>query len=150
MENENKETAAPKAKKAKTPKAPKEPKLAKVRPTPELSDPATSVFTDYKILSTKDRNAFIENAREFERVEGVRASKDIAAAFTVGTRVRIVGGNAKLFGKEGTVTDSRRVRIFVQIDGTTGKPAYLFASDAAALEQLDIAADETEDVAQAV
>lgn len=162
MENENEKTATPKAeKKAKAPKAPKppkapkepkEPKVAKVRPTPPLGDSAKNLFDDYKTLSVQDRNSFIENAREFERVEGVKASKSVAAALTVGTRVRVIGGIAKLFGKEGTITEARRVRIFVQIDGSDNKPAYLFASDVAPLEQLETETDigEAEDVAQAV
>lgn len=147
MENVNKETAAPKTEKKA--KAPKEPKAAKIRPTPPLSHEASSIFADYKALTAASRAAFTANAREFERVEGVKASKDIATALTVGTRVRVIAGDAKLFGKEGAVTEARRVRIFVQIDGAN-KPTYLFASDVVPLEQFEVDATETEDIAQAV
>lgn len=140
-----KKTKAPKE--PKPPKAPKEPKIAKVRPTAPLSERASELFESYKALDNLDRSAFIANAREFERVEGVKASKTIAAALTVGARVRITGGDAKLFGKEGVITEARRVRIFVQLDGTE-KSVYLFASDVAPLEQLSNESDADETVAK--
>ena len=64
--------------------------------------------------------------------------KQTAAAhgrkFTIGQRVRIVGGDARYIGREGTVDQARNIRCFVSVPGVN-KPVYVFTSDIEALEE---------------
>lgn len=61
----------------------------------------------------------------------VRATATVAAAGKrpeVGATVKIIGGDPKFFGMQGTVVDSRPLRCFVEVDGVK-KPVYLFNSE---------------------
>lgn len=51
----------------------------------------------------------------------------------IGDRVRVVGGNARYLGMEGVVSEAKRIRCFVDIDGVD-RPVYLFTSDVEILE----------------
>ena len=76
----------------------------------------------------------------------VRATATAAAAGkrpSVGSKVKIVGGDPKHFGLVGTVTESRPLRCFVEVSGVK-KPLYLFNSDVAAVETAAAEASEVE------
>ena len=76
----------------------------------------------------------------------VRATATAAAAGkrpSVGSKVKIVGGDPKHFGLVGTVTESRPLRCFVEVSGVK-KPLYLFNSDVAAVETAAVEASEVE------
>lgn len=119
--------------------------LRKGKVLPTLSDDTNDAFNAFKTLEASDRTAFIANATEFMRAEASKVSKAAAASLEVGAQVRIVSGSAKHLNKVGTITEARRVRVFVAVEGSE-KPIYLFASDVIPVEGIDESAPE-EDLA---
>lgn len=97
--------------------------------------PTTSTLKDWVPqvigLSDSEFNPIFEDLRlEMRRRRKDRESKRPAT----GARVRIVGGNPKLIGKEGTALIVRRTRCFVSVDGVNS-PAYVLLSDIEAIVQ---------------
>jgi hypothetical protein len=54
----------------------------------------------------------------------------VSAKLEIGDQVTITGGDPKWIGKTGTVSEVRRIRCFVEVEGVA-KPIYLFTSDVA-------------------
>lgn len=121
--------------------------MAKVRKAaaklPALSDAAQEAFnTISSKLSPQD--VFTLNAHLQLHVRELQTKAALEANLTLGDKVRIVNGAARYIGCVGTVTELRRIRCFVTIEGVD-KPAYLFTSDVVVLDQpQEIPEDEDE------
>lgn len=105
--------------------------LAKVKRAAELLAPlgqaATLLFNEATAnLTASELASLASHIVQFNREKAtIRA---LSVRLTVGQRVRIVGGDPRLVGKEGTVTKAQRIRAYVQVDGAS-KPTYVFTSD---------------------
>lgn len=114
-------------------------KMATKKNLPKMSDAAQEIFETFSNLEAHDRFAFVLHANDFNRANASTSSRDIT--FEVGQQVRIIGGNAKYYGKVGTISDTRRTRVFVQLKDVE-KPQYLFASEVVSLESVENMVDE--------
>lgn len=147
---------------AKAQKAPRQPRQKKEKPArqtpahmskvekvaaqlPQLSEEASVVYQASVNLSTADMNALVSHINVEIRRRSIRnqetAARQGRTNFEEGSRVKIVSGNPKFVGMEGTVTKKQRIRCYVKLDGRAygtrddGKAVgdYFFISDVAAL-----------------
>jgi hypothetical protein len=154
---EGKTPKAPKEKKEKAPKAAKEPKPKKeklVRPPSYLAKiermeaalPSQSKSTQAATaliaqLNDADLAATIAHAMFMQKRRGVVAAAiEVTTALEVGQTVMIMSGPAKHIGKTGTLTEVRRIRCFVEVEGSN-TPVYLFTSDVKLTDQEEASSD---------
>lgn len=94
---------------------------------PTLNESAQLTFNEITVNFGRDQVAAIAlHLQHFNRVKAT----ELAAGRTYkqGQAVRIVGGDPKLIGVQGTVDVARPLRCFVNVPGVR-KPVYLFTSD---------------------
>ena len=129
--------AAQSAKKAEreAKKSSKKPHMSKVEKAaaklPKLSAAAQQAVDELSANLSQDQVLAV--AAHLQHVVRVRSTeRALTQKLVVGTKVRIVGGSAKYVGSEGTVTEARRIRCYVTVEGVD-KPIYLFSSDCEAI-----------------
>lgn len=94
---------------------------------PKLLNFAQSVYDDVIVnMGAEQLNALAQHILHYNRVKATERA--LGAKLEVGQTVRIIGGDPKALGKVGTVTEVRRIRCFVELEGAS-KPVYLFTSD---------------------
>jgi len=94
---------------------------------PGLSQAAQILFTDITTnLSAEQVSAVALHLQHFNRSKATERA--VSQTLAVGSRVRIVTGDPRYIGREGTVETVRRIRCFVTLPDTQ-KPVYLFTSD---------------------
>jgi hypothetical protein len=94
---------------------------------PRLDDTAQRVFNETVVNLTRDKIAALQaHLQHFNRVKATESS--LAQKLAVGDSVKIVGGETKYTGREGTVLKVQRIRCYVEVEGAS-KPVYLFTSD---------------------
>jgi hypothetical protein len=135
------------AKAAKSEKVSKIPHLAKIEKfeaqLPELTANAATVLASLAALTTADINTVLAHATAVVRRRSVLAST--GAAVEVGQQVRIVSNqNSRYIGKVGTVTSTKRIRAYVDVDG---EEVYCFISDLEVIDMRPCVQDD--DVAEA-
>jgi hypothetical protein len=143
-ETAEKPAKKPREKKEKAPKEPKPPRQKKEKPArevpahmskvaaaaaslPSLEGDALGVFEAAKELSTGDLNKLSAHLAVEARRRATLPPE--GRTLNVGDTVRIVSGSqAKYIGLVATVTEVRRIRVFVKADSVQ-RPIYLFAGD---------------------
>jgi transcription antitermination factor NusG len=110
--------------------------LAKVQKAaeklPALSvDALTAYETLVGALATNELSALVAHLALKVRIEQTKAATN--TKLSIGDRVRVTAGDPKFVGLEGTVTEARRIRCFVELPGRKA-PVYLFTSDVEKLE----------------
>ncbi len=134
------ERDARRASKQATPKGPvhmKKIERAAAR-LPALRESAQIRFTDITTnLPAEQVSALALHLQHFNRLKSTERAVS-QGPLSVGAQVRIVGGEPKHIGAVGTVSAVRRIRCFVEIEGSK-KPVYLFTSD---VEQVPSVSEE--------
>lgn len=138
--------AAAKAQKAATPKAPPvrstpahmkkvEKAAAKL---PRLTPDAELRVSELVAGFPPDQLAAI--ALHLQHSNRVAATvRSAGAKLEVGMPVRITGGEARFIGREGRVTEVRRIRCYVEVTGYD-KPVYCFTADVLPVEEAAVVA----------
>jgi len=104
---------------------------------PSLSVESQAIFNQVTVNFSADQIAAIASHLSFfNREHSTRRS--LNAGIKTGDVVRIVSGDVRFVGKEGTVTKAQRIRAYVNIG--TSKDIYVFTAD---LEQVNGAASKT-------
>lgn len=162
MSNENTENTMTETETGATEVAP--PKKEKRALKALASDEGVDTFTAFRGLSRGEQTIFMAQAAELMRTEGSRLSKAIASdeeadQVAQGDTVRIISGDERYIGSTGTVTNARRTRVFVSVEGAK-TPIYLFRADVELVqalitvendEDLEVSEDSNEsEVAEAV
>lgn len=94
---------------------------------PALSLDALSAFdTLVSALPTAELSNLVEHLRLKVRIDQTKAASD--RKLGIGDRVTVTAGDPRFLGLAGTVTEARRIRCFVKLDGRD-KPVYMFTSD---------------------
>lgn len=94
---------------------------------PALSSEAQTKLNELRAeLSNVDMTVLALHMQHHVRVAAT--SKAHGRKFTNGQRVRIVGGDPRFIGQEGTIDQARNIRCFVNVEGVK-KPVYVFTSD---------------------
>lgn len=137
-------TAKPKKEKPATPAHMSKVHKFKER-LPSLSPEAKTVFESASSLSTGDLNVLAIHLSTLARE---RATANAASVkINVGDYVRIHSSHDPRFiGREGIVSEVRRIRIFVNVEGFE-RPAYLFTTNVEVVRpvQIDVSNDEGDD-----
>ena len=101
---------------------------------PELNDNMQLVFNEITAnFSASQITAIALHLQHFNRAKATERAT--SQTVTTGTRVRVIGGDPKFIGREGTVELARRIRCFVNVPGNN-KPVYLFTSDVEVIEEV--------------
>lgn len=96
---------------------------------PVLSESGTDFLNSVRDrLDAAQQLALAAHIQHLVRVDRTTSAATVRATLKVGDRVRIVGGDPRYVGVEGTVTKAQRIRCFVEVPGKS-KPLYLFTSD---------------------
>lgn len=94
---------------------------------PALSTEAQAFFNDVSVnLAGSDLAALALHIQHFNRVHATERA--LAQKVEAGSKVKIVGGDPRFIGMEGTVTKAQRIRCYVEV-AAAKKPVYLFTSD---------------------
>lgn len=94
---------------------------------PELNSEAQSIFGDITVnFSQHQINAIALHLAHFNRVKATERA--LSQKLEAGMSVRIVSGDTKFIGLEGTVIKAQRIRAYVAVEGMK-KPVYVFTSD---------------------
>lgn len=94
---------------------------------PVLNDSATVMFNDITSNFGRDQiNAISLHLAHFNRVKATERA--LNQKLEAGMSVRIVSGDPKFVGMEGTVAKAQRIRAYVNVEGAK-KPIYVFTSD---------------------
>jgi hypothetical protein len=134
------EREARRAAKVKAPKGPVHMKKIERAASrlPALREPAQILFTDITTnLPAEQVSAIALHLQHFNRLKSTERAVS-QEPISVGAQVRIVGGEPKYIGAVGTVSAVRRIRCFVEVEGSK-KPVYLFTSD---VEQVPSVSEE--------
>lgn len=100
---------------------------------PTINDEASRIFDEITTNCSAEQVAAIAlHLQHFNRAKATERA--LTQKIEVGSRVRIVGGDPKFIGQEGTVSSVRRIRCFVDVSGAK-KPVYLFTSDVQVVEE---------------
>lgn len=81
-------------------------------------------------------NAIADHLKLYVRMSSTQRAQS-GAAFPIGTKVTITGGDPKHIGKVGTVTKSQKLRTFVDVGER--KEVYIFTTDAKAVVEDQVA-----------
>lgn len=76
-------------------------------------------------------------------------TRAVTQKLEIGDQVRVVSGNARYLGRIGTISEAKRIRCFVDIEGVE-RPVYLFTSDVELVSVADeenVSDEATEEVA---
>jgi flagellar biosynthesis GTPase FlhF len=104
----------------------------------KLPSLGSSLSEDFASLTEKftvgELNVLIAHLQVSNRAKQTLASNSVN--FEVGQQVRITSSelDVSLIGKVGTVTEMRKIRVLLEVDGVN-KPVYLFAADCEALNE---------------
>lgn len=122
------EREARRAEKEANKKAPHMSKVVKAAARlPELDDRSAQAFNDITTNFTREQiSALQAHLMHFNRVKATESS--LGQKLAVGDEVRIVSGDTKFTGRNGTVVKVQRIRCYVEVPGVN-KPVYLFTSD---------------------
>jgi hypothetical protein len=102
---------------------------------PQMNDYAQTVFDELTVnLSAEQLTAIALHLQHHNRIKSTQRS--VGSAISVGSSVKIIGGDPRFHGMSGTVIEARRIRCFVDVPGFK-KPVYCFISDVEPLAQLD-------------
>jgi hypothetical protein len=94
---------------------------------PGLSTEASAFFNDVTVnLTGSDLAALALHIQHFNRVHATERA--LAQKVEAGSKVKIIGGDPRFIGMEGTVTTAQRIRCYVEV-AAAKKPVYLFTSD---------------------
>lgn len=100
---------------------------------PELNADAQVVFNDITTNYSRDQvNAIARHLEHFNREQATKRA--LEQKLEAGARVRIVGGDSRFIGKEGTVFKAQRIRCYVTVEGVK-KPIYCFTSEVEVLAE---------------
>ena len=140
VERAEKKAAKEAAKATKTPHMSKVDKAAEKLPS--LSKAAQSAFDDLTTnLTATDISGLAAHLTHFNRVKATGRALD--AKLNVGDTVRIVSGDSRYLGAEGTVVKAQRIRCYVSVEGAS-KDVYLYNSDVELVRAVVPAATGTE------
>lgn len=119
------------AKKAEREAAKRTPHMSKVEKAasrlPSLIEAAQLIFNDITTNFGRDQVAALAaHLTHFNRVQAT--SRALNQKIAAGDTVRIVGGDSRFIGQEGTVSKAQRIRCYVAVEGVK-KDVYLFTSD---------------------
>lgn len=93
---------------------------------PILNEAMQTVFNDVTSNFSRDQiGALAAHLNHHNRVSAT--TRALEQTLSIGDKVRIVGGDPRFIGQEGTVDKAQRIRCYVMVGG--GKRAYLFTSD---------------------
>jgi len=125
--------AARKAERERAAATRKPPHLKKVEKAlaglPNLSEDLSQIYNSLVQVQTHDQLlALAGHLQQHVRLQRTLRATTSASRPTPGARVKIIGGDHRHVGREGTVTAAQRIRCYVQVDGRD-KPVYLFTSD---------------------
>lgn len=94
---------------------------------PPLSTEAQALFNELTVsLPAAAINALAVHLQHFNRVKATERA--LGQKVEAGSKVRIVGGDPRFVGLEGTVSKAQRIRCYVDVAGAK-RPVYLFTSD---------------------
>ena len=109
---------------------------------PQLNSAAQEHFNELTTnLSRAQLAALALHLQHFNRVKATEMAA--GRSYKQGQSVRIVGGDPKFIGMQGTIDSARPLRCFVNVPGVR-KPVYLFTSDIEPVEEAPLAATGTE------
>jgi len=109
---------------------------------PQLNSAAEEHFNELTTnLSRAQVAALALHLQHFNRVKATEMAA--GRSYKQGQPVRIVGGDPKFIGMQGTIDSARPLRCFVNVPGVR-KPVYLFTSDIEPVEEAPLAATGTE------
>jgi hypothetical protein len=109
---------------------------------PQLNAAAQEHFNELTTnLSRAQLAALALHLQHFNRVKATEMAA--GRSYKQGQPVRIVGGDPKFIGMQGTIDSARPLRCFVNVPGVR-KPVYLFTSDIEPVEEAPLAATGTE------
>lgn len=109
---------------------------------PQLNAAAQEHFNELTTnLSRAQLAALALHLQHFNRVKATEMAA--GRSYKQGQSVRIVGGDPKFIGMQGTIDSARPLRCFVNVPGVR-KPVYLFTSDIEPVEEAPLAATGTE------
>jgi hypothetical protein len=101
---------------------------------PSLPDSTTDKLDE--LCSNADAfqlNALMEHIRFRISALGVKTSKDVKPEFEPGDTVMVASGPSRYVGREGVVSQVRRIRCIVRFPDKPKKDVYLYLSDVAAV-----------------
>jgi hypothetical protein len=108
---------------------------------PDLGN-ATPYFSELTLnLTGPELAALSLHLQHFNRANATNAAA--STKLEAGMNVRIVGGDPRYIGMEGTVAKAQRIRCYVTVEGVN-KDVYLFTSDVEQLVSEDASATGTE------
>ena len=100
---------------------------------PQLNGDAQQHFNELTTnLSRVQISALALHLQHFNRVKATEMAA--GRSYKQGQPVRIVGGDPKFIGTQGTIDSARPLRCFVNVPGVR-KPVYLFTSDIEPVEE---------------
>jgi hypothetical protein len=109
---------------------------------PQLNSAAEEHFNELTTnLSRAQVAALALHLQHFNRVKATEMAA--GRSYKQGQPVRIVGGDPKFIGMQGTIDSARPLRCFVNVPGVR-KPVYLFTSDIEPVEEAPLAATGTD------
>jgi len=109
---------------------------------PELNAEAQNALNEITSNFTAAQvSALASHLQYFNRVKATERA--LTQKLTAGDTVRIVSGDARFIGCEGTVTKSQRIRCYCSVPGAK-KDVYLFTSDVEVIAQATAQATGTE------
>jgi hypothetical protein len=114
------------------------------------TDEGVDTFNLFRDLSRTEQTIFLAQAAELMRTEGSRMSKALIAdedsdRVAQGDTVLIVSGDERFIGVTGTVTNARRTRVFVKVEGAKS-PVYLFRTDVELVSAVSVNEDDSTEV----
>jgi len=117
------------AKPARTPKA--DAHMKKVKSAegklPALTEAASVIFNELTVnFGAAQLGALALHIQHYNRARATERA--VSTPVSVGSRVRIVGGDPRYIGQVGVLTKAQRIRCFVEVPGRD-RPIYLFTSD---------------------
>lgn len=99
---------------------------------PALSADAQALFNELTVsLPASAISALAAHLTHFNRVKATERA--LGQKVEAGSKVRIVGGDPRFIGLEGTVSKAQRIRCYVEV-ANVKRPVYLFTSDVEVIE----------------
>ncbi len=93
---------------------------------PSLNEEAQATFNTITANFSRDQvNAIAQHCMHFNRVQATKRA--LEQKLEAGVRVRVIGGDSRYVGQEGTVSKAQRIRCYVDVGAK--KPIYLFTSE---------------------
>lgn len=100
---------------------------------PELSETMKSVLRSVLFEPVTDVNALISHLKFVVHKQGVVSAHE-SNSVAVGDHVTFVSGDPKWIGVTGIVSEKRRIRCFVAVEGRQ-QPIYCFVSDVKKIDE---------------